>query len=79
MMIYDRYIEHFMARLIKKSWNDSTEGEALAEIVAIFAHDHDAWQDAFFNAWEKMGINGYEKEMLTEGPTNGQLLAPFMH
>ena len=55
------------------------EGEALAEIVGIFARDHDAWQDAFFNAWEKMGINGYEKEMLTEGPTNGQLLAPFMH
>lgn len=54
------------------------EGEALADIVALFARDHDAWQDAFFNAWEKMGINGYEKEMLTEGPSNGQLLAPFM-
>ena len=44
----------------------------------LFVHDHNAWQDAFFNAWEKMGINGYGKEMLTEGPTNGQLLAPFM-
>ena len=26
MMIYDRSIKHFMARLIKKSWTDSSSG-----------------------------------------------------
>jgi len=54
------------------------EGEALSDIVTLFAEDHDAWQEAFFNAWEKMVHNGYDIDMLTEGPTNGQLLAPFM-
>jgi len=54
------------------------EGEASSDIVTLFAQDHDAWQEAFFNAWEKMGTNGYDKETLTEGPSNGQLVAPFM-
>ena len=54
------------------------EGEALSDIVTLFAEDHDAWQEAFFNAWEKMVHNGYDIDMLTEGPINGQLLAPFM-
>ena len=54
------------------------EGMASADIVALFAEDHEAWQEAFFNAWEKIELNGYDQEMLTEGPANGQLLAPFM-
>ena len=54
------------------------EGMASSDIVALFAEDHEAWQEAFFNAWEKIETNGYDQEMLTEGPANGQLLAPFM-
>ena len=54
------------------------EGEASSDIVTLFAQDHDAWQEAFFNAWEKMGMNGYDKEILTEGPAIGHLVAPSM-
>ena len=54
------------------------EGVASSDIVTLFAQDHDAWQEAFFNAWEKMGMNGYDKEILTEGPAIGHLLAPSM-
>ena len=54
------------------------EGEASSDIVTLFAQDHDAWQEAFFNAWEKMGMNGYDKEILTEGPAIGHLMAPSM-
>ena len=44
----------------------------------MFADDHDLWQKTFFDAWEKMQINGYDMTSLTEAPINGQLLAPFM-
>jgi len=46
--------------------------------VTKFADSHDEWQKSFFNAWEKMQLNGYKKEELMESPENGQLLAPFM-
>ena len=51
------------------------EGEASADIVAKFADDHDEWQTSFFDAWEKMQLNGYDKHDLTTAPENGQLLA----
>ena len=57
------------------------EGEALSDIVALFAENHDAWLEAFFSGLEKMGTNGYRKEnepKLNEGPANGQFLAPLM-
>ena len=54
------------------------EGDGSADIVAMFADDHDLWQKTFFDAWEKMQINGYDMTSLTEAPSNGQLLAPFM-
>jgi len=54
------------------------EGEALPEIVELFADDHQAWQTQFFNGWEKIQRNGYEETELKEGPANGQLMAPFM-
>ena len=52
------------------------EGEASADIVAKFADDHDEWQRAFFDAWEKMQLNGYDKADMTESPENARLL-PF--
>ena len=54
------------------------EGEASANIVAKFADDHDLWSETFFDAWEKMQLNGYITEDLAESPSNGNLLAPFM-
>ena len=44
----------------------------------MFADDHNIWQKSFFDAWEKMQLNGYKIENLDEAPKNGQLLAPFM-
>ena len=40
--------------------------------------DHDIWQKTFFNAWEKLQLNGYNLEDLKEAPVNGQLMASFM-
>ena len=54
------------------------EGEALADIVALFADDHDVWQATFFDAWEKMQTNGYELDELTIGPPNGEIQAPYI-
>ena len=54
------------------------EGEALPEIVELFAADHQAWQTHFFNGWEKLQVNGYDVKELKEAPANGQLMAPFM-
>jgi len=51
------------------------EEETSAEIVAKFAESNDEWSKSFFDAWEKMQLNGYKKEDLTEAPENGQLLA----
>ena len=51
------------------------EGTALADIVDSFAKDSQAWQETFFNAWEKMQINGYELDDLTVAPPNGNLIA----
>ena len=48
------------------------EGEALPDIVEKFADDHNEWQKSFFNAWEKMQKNGYDK--LTPAPSSGNLL-----
>merc|ERR1712008_55118 len=47
------------------------EGEATADIVRLFAEDHEAWQESFFNAWEKMQQNGYQQLDLTQAPDNG--------
>ena len=55
------------------------EGEASADIVAKFADDHALWQKTFFEAWEKMQLNGYDLDVLKESPQNGQLLAPLMN
>ena len=54
------------------------EGEGLADIVALFADDHDIWQDTFFTAWEKLLMNGYSANKLTVAPANGNLQAPEM-
>ena len=55
------------------------EGEgSLPNIVEEFADDHDIWQKTFFNAWEKLQLNGYNLEDLKEAPVNGQLMASFM-
>merc|ERR1719319_1170914 len=51
------------------------EGEATADIVRLFAEDHEAWQERFFNAWEKMQQNGYNMWELTAAPDNGRLLS----
>merc|ERR1712083_525968 len=51
------------------------EGEATADIVRLFAEDHEAWQESFFNAWEKMQQNGYQQLELTAAPDNGHLLS----
>ena len=48
------------------------EGEALPDIVEKFADDHNEWQKSFFNAWEKMQKNGYDK--LVPAPSSGNLL-----
>ena len=41
------------------------EGEGLADIVSMFADDHDEWADTFFDAWEKMQLNGYKTEEIS--------------
>ena len=51
------------------------EGMALADIVDLFASDRQAWLETFFNAWEKMQLNGYDPEDLTEAPSIGNLIA----
>merc|ERR1739844_143711 len=50
-------------------------GEATADIVRLFAEDHEAWQESFFNAWEKMQLNGYYPWELTQASDNGHLLS----
>merc|ERR1719250_51845 len=49
------------------------EEESSAEIVAKFAGSNDEWSKSFFDAWEKMQMNGYNKVDLVESPENGQL------
>ena len=49
------------------------EDETLPKIVEQFAENHDIWQDTFFKAWEKLQLNGYTLEDLTEAPSNGHL------
>ena len=46
------------------------EGTASADIVNEFAEDHDFWQDTFWDAWEKMGLNGYDVNQMGQGPAN---------
>ena len=43
--------------------------------MRLFAEDHEAWQESFFNAWEKMQQNGYQQLELTQAPDNGHLLS----
>ena len=43
--------------------------------MRLFAEDHEAWQESFFNAWEKMQQNGYQQLELTAAPDNGHLLS----
>lgn len=43
-------------------------GETLSEITTAFAEDHDVWNKAFIEGWEKMVENGYEKDDLIAGP-----------
>ena len=43
--------------------------------MRLFAEDHEAWQESFFNAWEKMQQNGYNMWELTAAPDNGRLLS----
>ena len=50
-----------------------TQGDATADIVRLFAEDHTAWQNTFFDAWEKLQLNGYD--WLAEAPANGNLLS----
>ena len=54
---------------------DLIQGEATADIVRLFAEDHEAWQESFFNAWEKMQQNGYYQWELTQASDNGHLLS----
>ena len=43
--------------------------------MRLFAEDHEAWQESFFNAWEKMQQNGYDQWELTQASDNGHLLS----
>ena len=43
--------------------------------MRLFAEDHEAWQESFFNAWEKMQQNGYQWWELTQASDNGHLLS----
>ena len=43
--------------------------------MRLFAEDHEAWQESFFNAWEKMQQNGYYQWELTQASDNGHLLS----
>jgi hypothetical protein len=43
--------------------------------VARFADNAKEWQSTFFNAWEKLQMNGYNVEDLTIAPENGNLQA----
>ena len=55
------------------------EEESSAEIVAKFADSNDEWSKSFFDAWEKMQMNGYNKVDLVESPENGQLQIQLMN
>ena len=43
-------------------------GEALSEITTAFGEDHDVWNKAFLDGWEKFVENGYEANELVVGP-----------
>lgn len=44
------------------------DGEALSEITVAFGEDHDVWNKAFMEGWEKISTNGYTKDQLVAGP-----------
>ena len=48
-------------------------GEALSDITRSFGEDHDLWNKQFMEAWDKMVINGYTEEQLSDGPQNSWL------
>jgi len=43
-------------------------GEALSEITMAFGEDHDVWNQAFMEGWDKMVENGYTEDQLVAGP-----------
>ena len=43
-------------------------GEALSEITVAFGENHDVWNKAFLDGWEKMVENGYAEDELVAGP-----------
>ena len=43
-------------------------GEALSEITTAFGEDHDVWNKAFLDGWEKFVENGYDANELVDGP-----------
>lgn len=46
------------------------EGKALSDIVETFADDQDLWIATFFDALERMLMNGYKKTQLTKIPSS---------
>jgi hypothetical protein len=48
-------------------------GEALSEITVAFGEDHDVWNKAFLDGWEKISTNGYGEEQLVAGPESSWL------
>ena len=43
-------------------------GEALSEIAVAFGEDHDVWNKAFLDGWEKMVENGFDEDEDVAGP-----------
>merc|ERR1712110_1395397 len=44
------------------------DGETLSEITRSFGEDHDVWNKAFMEGWEKFVENGYKEGELVSGP-----------
>ena len=44
------------------------DGETLSEITRSFGEDHDVWNKAFMEGWEKFVENGYQEGELVAGP-----------
>ena len=51
----------------------SDDGEGLADIMDLYASDHDAWIEDFLDAWPKMHSNGYAPGELMDGPESSWL------
>ena len=57
------------------TYSPDDDKKSLPDIVKLFADDHDAWQKAFFDGWEKLQLNGYNPKDLKTAPSNGNLMA----